>query len=508
MVKTQNKQVQKQSQAQKGGSCKKLPEVEDFFTNFLSKKVRNITKKLGHIQELEKKIKQSGEELKKDQLDMISRREELEKAVEENNAIKKIYLEAHSKRAENEPAKKEDEGVEENKEAVVAEEDKSDREVVVPQIDVEAIREEAEAKGVNKTCTIVSKLLLSSYLLRTQDFCDQFAYISGIDNLETLNEFMTELNQANGDNLNQQVMVQKRLEDLVNGSPVMGTETKTNEFITELVNTVVDNSNFASFVPQVKEIVVVREISPEPEIAICNMNTIVNENVTEEEEVFKTKSRRESEIQQKIFMEEDSEDEQFEVQQEEPAMKTENQIIESKTLSKPQEKQVLQEQAIANNKPVEQPKKSNDEDDDDWVEVKRGNNYYNRDNQRGGRGRGGRGNRGGFRGGRDYKGEKKDYKDGEKREFKDGERKEFKDGEKRERKPWTNKDGENRENRGGRGRGGRGGRGRFNKDGEKRVFNKTNIDGERVEAEEQPRLKEVGTLDRGNEQPAQVQHSE
>merc|ERR1712062_829165 len=178
-----------------------------------------------------------------------------------------------------------------------------------------------------------------------------------------------------------------------------GTETKTNEFITELVNTVVDNSNFASFVPQVKEIVVVREISPEPEIAICNMNTIVNENVTEEEEVFKTKSRRESEIQQKIFMEEDSEDEQFKVQQEEPAMKTENQIIESKTLSKPQEKQVLQEQAIANNKPVEQPKKSNDEDDDDWVEVKRGNNYYNRDNQRGGRGRGGRGNRGGFRGG-------------------------------------------------------------------------------------------------------------
>jgi len=293
----------------------------------------------------------------------------------------------------------------------------------------------------------------------------------------------------------------------VNGAPVMGTETKTTDFIAELVNNVVDNSNFASFVPQVKEPEVLLELNNEPELAVCNMDVALEEEA-KEEEVFKTKSRRESEIQQKIFMEEDSEDEQFEAQQEEPVMKTDNQIAESKVAAKPQEKQVLQEQAIANNKPVEQPKKSNDEDEDDWVEVKRGNNYYNRDNQRGGRGRGGRGSRGGFRGGRDYKGEKREYKEGEKREYKDGEKREFKDGERKERRQWSNKDGENRENRGGRGRGGRG-RGRFNKDGEKRVFvNNKNNEGERVEAEEQPRLKEVGTLDRGNEQPAQVQHSE
>merc|ERR1711976_1142771 len=107
MVKDQKKQT---TQAQKkGAKAQKQPEVEDFFTNFLSKKVRNINKKLTHIQELEKKQKQTNEELKKDQLEMISRKSELEGLIEENNNIKKIYLEAYSKKAEYEPVKKEEE---------------------------------------------------------------------------------------------------------------------------------------------------------------------------------------------------------------------------------------------------------------------------------------------------------------------------------------------------------------------------------------------------------------
>jgi len=65
MVKDQKKQTTKTQS--KGAKQAKTPEVEDFFTNFLSKKVRNINKKITHIQELEKKQKQTNEELKKDQ---------------------------------------------------------------------------------------------------------------------------------------------------------------------------------------------------------------------------------------------------------------------------------------------------------------------------------------------------------------------------------------------------------------------------------------------------------
>jgi len=73
MVKDQ-KQTQKVNSKKSGG--KREAELEDFFTNFLSKKVRNINKKLGHIQELENKKRQGSEELKKDQIEAISRKEE------------------------------------------------------------------------------------------------------------------------------------------------------------------------------------------------------------------------------------------------------------------------------------------------------------------------------------------------------------------------------------------------------------------------------------------------
>merc|ERR1712151_467409 len=94
MVKDTKKNNQKKGQSSKNG---KVIEVEDFFTSFLAKKVRNINKKLGHIKELEGLKK---DDLKKDQLEMIARKEELLAQIEENNAIKNLYLEAYSKKGE------------------------------------------------------------------------------------------------------------------------------------------------------------------------------------------------------------------------------------------------------------------------------------------------------------------------------------------------------------------------------------------------------------------------
>merc|ERR1711912_171716 len=58
---------------------------------------RKINKKLTHIQELEKTPK---DELLPDQKDMIARKAELLKQIEENNEIKNLYLEAYSKKGE------------------------------------------------------------------------------------------------------------------------------------------------------------------------------------------------------------------------------------------------------------------------------------------------------------------------------------------------------------------------------------------------------------------------
>lgn len=54
MVKDTKKNNQKKGNSNKNG---KVLEVEDFFTSFLAKKVRNINKKLDHIKELETKPK-------------------------------------------------------------------------------------------------------------------------------------------------------------------------------------------------------------------------------------------------------------------------------------------------------------------------------------------------------------------------------------------------------------------------------------------------------------------
>merc|ERR1711881_780142 len=92
MVKDTKKNNQKKGNSQKNG---KVIEVEDFFTSFLAKKNRNVNKKLGHIKELESKPKS---ELKPDQQEMIDRKGDLLKQIEDTDAIKNLYLEAYSKK--------------------------------------------------------------------------------------------------------------------------------------------------------------------------------------------------------------------------------------------------------------------------------------------------------------------------------------------------------------------------------------------------------------------------
>ena len=99
MTKAQNNQ----NQQKKGKKPEvKKPEVTDFFTTFLSKKNRNLRKKMDHIQELEGKAKK-GEELKDSQKDAIAKKQEVQEMMDDNDRILSIYLEAYSKKDENEP---------------------------------------------------------------------------------------------------------------------------------------------------------------------------------------------------------------------------------------------------------------------------------------------------------------------------------------------------------------------------------------------------------------------
>jgi len=109
MTKSQNQQNQKKRQQVK------KPEVNDFFTVFLSKKTRNLRKKMDHISELESKNKK-GEELKESQKEAISKKQEVQDAIDDNERILSVYLEAYSKREENEPVLEEKPEKQEDKE--------------------------------------------------------------------------------------------------------------------------------------------------------------------------------------------------------------------------------------------------------------------------------------------------------------------------------------------------------------------------------------------------------
>ena len=66
-------------------------EEGDFFINFINKKVRNIKKKLREISELEK----TSDELKREQIEKINSKEQLENSIIQYQKTKQLYKEAH-----------------------------------------------------------------------------------------------------------------------------------------------------------------------------------------------------------------------------------------------------------------------------------------------------------------------------------------------------------------------------------------------------------------------------
>jgi len=219
----------------------KLPEVEDFFTNYIAKKVRNLKKKLEHISDLEKKSKQ-GEELKKEQLDSVSKRSETEEAIVELNKMKTSYLEAYSKKGDEEvvnnlPAKK-SEVIEEN---VV-------EKVEVPQFS----QAEIEEKAVEKTLESVSKLVTVALLLNTEDKCKQFHEKSGkIFNLNSLEEVANSLNDSNvTNNWDKHISLKNSLKNYVNKEQLnFSVNLKTFNALNEFVTNVISSESFGEFVP-------------------------------------------------------------------------------------------------------------------------------------------------------------------------------------------------------------------------------------------------------------------
>jgi len=459
-----------------------VPEIEDFFTIFLAKKNRNVEKKIKHITELQDKLKaqEPKTQLTKDQQDLLNRKPELERMIEDNNELKKTYLEAWSKR-EDEPQT-----------ATATEETKPEpvTEVApVPQID----ETEVENRGVRKALSSVSKYLMVASLLRNKESCNKFEELSKLTDLESVLEFNTNTFSASNDNTNKYLEVQELLFNYINQTPVLSSNNKPLNEVYDLVEKVANSETFATFAP----------FEPEPIVQVQVVEVQVTTPFppkTQPTEVVDmkdmNKSRKESEAQQDIFMADDDSDNDDDEYVPAPAQV---EIVETKTVQV--EKQPLQEQEVTQKQtPVKAETRKfapraneEDEDGDEWHTASRGGPRTYDATQRGGRGaRGGRGSRGGYRG--NYRG----GRDGERRE---GDRREGDRREGDEKKTWVKRDGDSnyrgRENNGERGRGSRGGyRGKkpWNKDLERKTYEKT---GENVkpQGEGQAPLKEVGTLE-------------
>lgn len=503
-----------------GDKNSKVPQLEDFFTTFLAKKVRNISKKLTHIKELEG-LKH--DELKKDQLEMLARKEELLKQIEENSEIKNLYLEAYSKKGELEAQlEKEQAGEKAQPEASKQNDNKAQ---------LASVAKETEDKTVIRVTDVLSKLLLATQLLRTSSACGQFAEASGMNktDLEAFVDFRSQFLAKKGNNCDHQVSIAKKMRDYVNQESVRGTDSKSMLELYNLVESMTSSSKFSDFVHQVEEKQVVIENKPVARKA-SGKKTDVKVAVRKESanrkgsEANERRSRKESKEQQDLFMEDDSEEdhavwtpkapEKVELKEEKPNKA----VVHNGSEAKKEAKQVTKKET----------KKTNEDgDDEEWHTAVRGpkpadqQGNYRGSRGRGGRGRGGRGRGGngerrerkeGEEEGKPYDGEKRVY-NGEKKPY-NGERRPYRnyDGEKKpydgERRPYT-KDGERveGENRGGRGRGEGRGRGNYrggdrggrrfnsNKDGEERVYRQQKPT-EATGNEEQKPLKEVGTLDR------------
>jgi len=444
---------------------------------------------------------------------MIARKAEHLKAIEENNCVKKLYLEAYSKKSEYEVAKKDEDAnatSEQPKEQVheetTATQVKEEPKVEVPKIDVAAIQAEAEKKGLVRACSSLSKLFLLTNLFKDTHYTNQMEDVSGMAELSVLVSFKEELLKRETDNTATLANINAKFVDFVNAAPTPAIHTHSMDFVADLVERVVSNQHFADLT--------LKNPAPVSVPAIEKVEVVKQEEVVEKAPTVSRKESQKQREQHDMFMVEDDDEEEHNEDADNNDAEEHEQIVESKVEAV---KQPLQEQNGNKQAEKEKPKNLND-DEDEWVEVNKGRtNHYDNRNKDGYRGRGN--NRGGRGRGNNRNGERREWKDkegnGERREWKD------KDGnviEKRERREWKDKDGnvierkdrreydgerknnytrdgerENNYRNGGRGRGnnrgGRGGRG-GKRDGQ--LERKKEND---VPQNEGQNLKQVGTKD-------------
>jgi len=290
MVKDTKKTVNK-----KGGNPKngKVLEVEDFFTSFLAKKIRNINKKLTHISELEKIEKDA---LKKDQIEMIARKSELHGHIDEQNEIKKMYLEAYSKKGEYEANAdhKEEDAPRKESNAVV---------VVDNSAQLAEACKDAEHKCCNKVTEMLSKLVTVTHLMSTQASVEQFSEESGLksSDLSDLLDMHNQLVSRGANNEEHQQSVQRAFKAYVDQEAVRGTNNRSMPEMFNLVEDVLSNKAFSDFV--VRAPVVVVESKPVVEVQEVKVVEVKVESRK------MSAARKDSEAQQQLFMEDDSEDE-------------------------------------------------------------------------------------------------------------------------------------------------------------------------------------------------------
>jgi len=292
---------------------------------------------------------------------MIARKGEHLKAIEENNAVKALYLEAYSKKSELDPKKDENTTSEQPKEQVQEEttvtQVKEEPKVEAPKIDVAAIQAEAEQKGIERACSSLSKLFLLTNLFKAIHYTNQMEDVSGMVELCVLPFFRDELLKRETDNLATLANINTKFVEFVNSAPTPAIHTHSIDFVADLVERVVSNQHFADLT--------LKEPVPLPPPA--------KEVVQQEEVVEKapTASRKESQKQREqhdMFMVEDDDEEEHNEDADNNDAEEQEQIVESKVEA---EKQPLQEQNGNKQAEKEKPKNLND-DEDEWVEVNKG----------------------------------------------------------------------------------------------------------------------------------------
>jgi hypothetical protein len=505
------------------GKKAKVPELEDFFTISIAKKNRNVEKKIKHIEEVLTQHKVDKVVLTAAQVEMVGRMPELEAQLAANNAIKSQYLEAYMKRDEEPKTESQTAPVEATP--------------VAPVID----EAEVENRGVRRALNAVSRLLMVSSLLRNTESQNKCFELSGLTNLSSVLEFTTEIFRCNGENENQVTAAQEALFNYVQKTPVLSSSGQSLADLSDLVDSCANSIHFDKFVPLADTPVVIPEPA-QPAQASPRKNS----------EQIMTRSRKESEAQQDIFMAEDEDSDEDNEESTIPTTTTNAnpntnapqtaQVQQPKPVTETTQAPTTTDQKVTKQKPEKTVTKKGenggdlDSDEDEWITTSRpaprGGDYVRGSRgSRGGRGGEGRG-RGGEGRGRGGRGYYRGGAEGEGRVRVEGEegrvRAEGEEGRPWKKDGWKSREGQGengeRRERGeyrgrgeGRGRGdGERGRGGYKgkkpwttKDGERKPYHKSGEEGKVVDGEGKAPLREIGTVEReAAPAPVEVQAQE